>query len=95
MAQLNVIDFSTCSNAMIQDISEGPMRKNAVHIQRKNCGSKNTEEKQLLDYMGQWRFVWGYRLYFFLFFGPLPSVLESVLCIGSRAEEWWGLGNGG
>ena len=34
MAQSNVIDFSTSSNAMIQDISEGFMRK--------NCGSRNT-----------------------------------------------------
>ena len=23
----------------------------AIHIQRKNCGSRNTEEKQLLDHM--------------------------------------------
>ena len=36
MAQSNVMDFSTSSNAMIQDISEGPMRKKAIHIERKN-----------------------------------------------------------
>ena len=29
------------------------------------------------------------------FFGPLTSVLETVLCVGSGVEEWWGLGNGG
>ena len=38
MAQSNVIDFSTSSNAMIQDISEGLMRK--------KCGSRNTGEKK-------------------------------------------------
>ena len=27
------------------------------------------------------------------FFGPLTSVLEAVLYVGSRVEEWWGLGN--
>ena len=43
---------------MIQDNAEGLMRKNAIHIQRKNCGSRNTERKQLLDHMGQWGYDW-------------------------------------
>ena len=41
----NVMDFSTSSNAMIQDTSEGPMRKFVIHIQRKNCERRNTEGK--------------------------------------------------
>ena len=90
MAESNVMDFSTSSNAVIQDISKGPMGTNAVHIQRKNCGSRNTEGKQLLDHMGQWGFDWGYGLYFF--FGPLPSVLKLVLLVPGR---WWGLCNRG
>ena len=61
-----IIKFSTSSNAMTQDISEGHMRKNAIRIQRKNCGSRNKEGKQLLDHINWWGFVWGYRLYFFL-----------------------------
>ena len=47
-----MIDLATNSNAIIQDNSEGSMRKNDVHIQRKNCGSRNTEEEQLLDHTG-------------------------------------------
>ena len=43
MAQLNVINLSTSSNAMIQDNPDELSTKNAVHIQRKNCGSRNTE----------------------------------------------------
>ena len=61
-AKSNVMDFSTNSNAMIQDNSEGPMRKNAIHSQRKNCGSRNTEEKQLFDHLGRWGYDWGCRL---------------------------------
>ena len=61
-AQLNIMDFSTSSNAMTQDISEGPMRKKGIHIQRKSCGSRNTEEKQLPDHMGQWGYDGGCRL---------------------------------
>ena len=56
------MDFSTSSNVMIQDISEGPMKKNVIHIYRKNGGSRNTEEKQLLDHMGPWGYDWGCRL---------------------------------
>ena len=41
----NVIDFCTSSNAMIQNNSEGLMRKNIIHIQRYNCGSINTEKQ--------------------------------------------------
>ena len=51
MAQSNVIDFSTSSNAMTQDNAEGFLRKKAIHIQRKNCGSINVEENQLLEDM--------------------------------------------
>ena len=62
MAQLNIMDFSTRGNAMIQDHPEGLMRKNTLHIQRKNCVSRDTEEKQLLDHMGQWGYDWECRL---------------------------------
>ena len=48
----NLIDFSTSNNSLIQNNSEGLMRKKANHIHRKNCGSRNTEEKQLLKHMG-------------------------------------------
>ena len=44
MAQMNAMDFSTSSNAITQDNSEELMRKNTHHIQRKNYGSRNTEE---------------------------------------------------
>ena len=57
VVQSNVMDFSTSCNAMIQDNAEGLMRKNTIHIQRKNCESRNKEEKQLLDHMGQ--YDWG------------------------------------
>ena len=36
---------------MIQDYPEELVRKNAIHIQRKNCGSRNAEEKHIIDYM--------------------------------------------
>ena len=45
MAQLNVMDFS----AMTQDNSEGLMKKEAIYTQRKNCGSRNIEEKHMTD----------------------------------------------
>ena len=48
----NVMDFFTSCNAMTQNNAEGLMRKKAIHIQRKNCGRRNTEEKQLLEHMG-------------------------------------------
>ena len=38
-------------NTMIQNNAEGLMRKKAIHLQRKNCGSRNTEEKQMLEIM--------------------------------------------
>ena len=47
----NGMNFSTSSKAKIQNNAEGFMRKKALHIQRKNCGSRNTEEKQLLELM--------------------------------------------
>ena len=43
------MDFATSSNAMIQDNPEGLVRKNAIHIKRKNCLSRNAEEKQTYD----------------------------------------------
>ena len=52
MAQSNVMDFSTSSNVMIQDNSEGLNEKNGIHMQRKNHRSGNTEEKQLHKHMG-------------------------------------------
>ena len=39
------MDFSTSSNATIQNDAEGLMRKKAIHIQRKNCGTRNTQKK--------------------------------------------------
>ena len=44
--------FSTSSNALIQNNAEGLMIKKAVYIEGKNCGSRNTEEKGLLEHMG-------------------------------------------
>ena len=41
VVKLNVTNFSTSSNAIIQNNVEGFMRKKATHIQRKNCGSRN------------------------------------------------------
>ena len=52
VVQSNIMEFSTISNAVIQNNAEGLMRKKAIHIQRKNCGSRNTEEKQLLETHG-------------------------------------------
>ena len=34
------MDSSASSNAMIQDNYEGPMRKNIIHMQRKNYRSE-------------------------------------------------------
>ena len=45
VTQSNIMDFSNNSIAMIPDNIEGLMRKNTIHIQRKNCGSRNAEEK--------------------------------------------------
>ena len=59
---LNIMDFSNSIIAMFQDNSEGLMRKNTIHIQRKNCESRITEEKQLLDHMSQWGYDLGCRL---------------------------------
>ena len=56
------MDFFTSSyNAKTQNKAEGLMKKKATHIQRKNCGSRNTEEKQLPELMGGWGHYWGYR----------------------------------
>ena len=44
----DVMDFSTSSNAMNLENSEGLKRKNDIHIQRKNHGSKNTEKNHYL-----------------------------------------------
>ena len=63
MVNLNVMDFSTSScHAKTQSNAEGLLKKRAAtHIQRKNSGSGNTEEKQLLELMGGWGYYWGYR----------------------------------
>ena len=45
------MDFSTSSNAKIQNNAEGLMKKKAIHIQKKNFGSINTEEKQMPELM--------------------------------------------
>ena len=56
LVQSNIVDFSTSScNAKTQNNAEGLLKKRAAtHIQKKNCGSRNTEEKQLpeLGWMG-------------------------------------------
>ena len=61
--RLNVMDFSTSScNAKTQNNAEGLLKKRAAtHIQRKNCGSRNTDEKQLSELMDGWGYYWGYR----------------------------------
>ena len=58
MAQLNIIDFSASSNAMTQDNPEELMRKNTIHIQRKNCGNKNTAEKDMSGHVVWWGYDW-------------------------------------
>ena len=46
VVQLNIMDFCTSScNAKTQNNAEVLMKKKVTHIQRKNCGSSNTEEK--------------------------------------------------
>ena len=63
MVQSNIMDFSTRSNAMIQNNAEGLMRKNAIHIQRKNCGSRNMKKKKnCLIKRVDGKYGWGYRL---------------------------------
>ena len=52
MIKSNVMDSSASSNVLIQDNSEGLIENNAIHMQRKNYRSGNTEEKQLLEHMG-------------------------------------------
>ena len=52
MVKSNVMDSSASSNALIQDNYMGLMRKNTIHMQRKNYRSGNTEEKQLHEHMG-------------------------------------------
>ena len=49
VVQWNIMDFSTSSNAMTQDNAEGLWRKNAIHTQRKNCGSRKTLEKYMIN----------------------------------------------
>ena len=53
--------FTSRCNAKTQNNAEGLRKKKATHIQRKNCGSRNIEEKQLLELMGGWGFYRGYR----------------------------------
>ena len=43
------MDFSSSSNTVIQKNTEGLMIKKAIHIRRKNCGSRNTEENNCLN----------------------------------------------
>ena len=45
VAQLNVMDFSTSSNAIIQDNSEGLMRKNTKFTSRERTAGVETEKK--------------------------------------------------
>ena len=54
MAQSNVINFSTSSNSMVQDNPEELVRKNTIHIQRKNCGNRNEFEKYMLHPIVRW-----------------------------------------
>ena len=51
MVKSNGTDFSTSSNAMTQDHPEELRRKNTIHIQRKNDGSRNAEEKLMIDHV--------------------------------------------
>ena len=61
LVKSNVMDSSASSNALIQDNYEGPLRKNTIHMQRKNHRSGNTEDKQLLEHMGRWGYDWACR----------------------------------
>ena len=49
----NVMDSSASSNALTQEKPEKLMRKNAIHIQRKNCGNRNSDEKQMIEHIIQ------------------------------------------
>ena len=52
LVKSNIMDFPTSScNAKTQNNAEGLMRKKAIHIQRKNCESRNTGEKH---FSGSW-----------------------------------------
>ena len=51
MAQLKVMDFSTSSNAMIQDNPKELRRKNTIYIQRKNFGTRNVLEKYMINHV--------------------------------------------
>ena len=42
---MNIMDFSTSSNAMIQNNVEGLMRKKDIHIQKKDYGGRIAEQK--------------------------------------------------
>ena len=55
MVNLNVMVFFTSScNAKTQNNAEGLLKKRAAtHIQRKNCGSRNTEKKKN-NYLNSW-----------------------------------------
>ena len=50
------MDFATSSNAEIQDNPKGFMRKNVIHVERKDCESRSTEEEHdlTLVYMDIW-----------------------------------------
>ena len=62
MVKSNIMDFTSSCKAKTQNNAEGLLKKRAAtHIQRKNCGSSNTEEKQLPELMGGWGYYWGYR----------------------------------
>ena len=52
------MDSSGSSNARIQDNYEGPMRKNTIHMQRKNYRSGNTEEKQFMNTWDDETMIW-------------------------------------
>ena len=51
MVKSNIMDFSTSSNAKIQNNAEGVMRKKAGHIRGRTVGVE-TQKKKMLEYMG-------------------------------------------
>ena len=44
--------------AIIQENPEGFIRKNSINNKGKNCGSRNAEEKHMIDHIVEWGYDW-------------------------------------
>ena len=52
------MDFSTSSNAKIQNNTEGLIEKHDIHMQRENYRSGNTEENNCLNTWDDADMIW-------------------------------------